>query len=159
MSDETENGFGPALVLALGLAFTAMFWVAGNAHSAELDGGTKVAAVQMPSEPCSGPRCSLPWKIAIAMGVKPGPDEPPVLVAYGVVREGFKTEAECRGKKGLGDKALKKINSSFQVKLSQKLGLPLEAVVIVMDCIDSTKVVPTPAKPAPKKLAPGEEEI
>ena len=145
MSDETENYFGPAaLVLALGLAFAAMFWAAGKAHGAELPRPHEV------SVPCTDPaRCALPWKIGIAMGAKPGPDEPPVLMSYGIVQEGFKTEKECRSKKGLGDPALKKLNAAFQEKLAQKLGLPPEAIVIVVDCLDSTKV-PPPTKPEPK---------
>ena len=144
MSDETENYFGPAaLVLALGLAFAAMFWAAGKAHGAELPRPHEV------SVPCTDPaRCALPWKIGIAMGVKPGPDEPPVLMSYGIVQEGFKTEKECRSK-GIGNPALKKLNAAFQEKLAQKLGLPPEAIVIVVDCLDSTKV-PPPTKPEPK---------
>ncbi len=145
MSDETENYFGPAaLVLALGLAFAAMFWAAGKAHGAELPRPHEV------SVPCTDPaRCALPWKIGIAMGVKPGPDEPPVLMAYGLVQEGFKTEKECRGKKGLGDPALKKINAAVQTRLARSLHVPSEAVIIVTDCLDSTKV-PPPTKPEPK---------
>ena len=146
---EKKNDFGPAaLVLALGLAFAGMIWAASKAHSAELV--TPVATAHEVSVPCTDQaRCALPWKIGIAMGVKPGPDEPPVLMAYGLVQEGFKTEKECRGKKGLGDPALKKLNAAFQGKLAQKLGLSPEAIVIVMDCLDSTKV-PPPTKPEPK---------
>ena len=142
MSDETENYFGPAaLVLALGLAFAAMFWAAGKAHGAELPRPHEV------SVPCTDPaRCALPWKIGIAMGVKPGPDEPPVLMSYGIVQEGFKTEKECRSKKGIGNPSLKKINAAFQEKLAQKLGLPPEAIVIAVDCLK----VPPPTKPEPK---------
>ncbi len=161
MSDETKNDFGPAaLVLALGLAFAAMFWAAGSkAHGAELDGGTvlkyDIAAHEV-SVPCSDPaRCALPWKVAIAMGVKPGPDEPPILMAYGVVKEGFKTEAACRGKKGLGDPVLKKLNAFVQVKLAKSLGIPPEAIIIFADCLDSTKAPPPKEEQAPApKIVP-----
>jgi len=171
---EKRNDFGPAaIVFALGLAIAAMLWAVKPSHSAELDGGTvlkyaialpgdggtKVVATEIPARPCVGPTCLLPWKIGIAMGLKPGPDEPPVLMTYGVVQQGFKTEAECRGKKGLGDPRLKKINSTFQAKMSQKLGLPPEAIVIFMDCLDSTKIPPPPSKKPEPKLAPGEERI
>ena len=134
---EKKNDFGPAaLVLALGLAFAGP-----KAHGAELV--TPVATAHEVSAPCTNQaRCALPWKIGIAAGVKPGPDEPPVLMAYGLVQEGFKTEKECRGKKGLGDPALKKLNAAFQGKLAQKIGLPPEAIVIVMDCLDVPPPVP-----------------
>ncbi len=140
---EKKNDFGPA-ALVLALVAAAMFWATGKAHSAELPRPHEV------SVPCTDPaRCALPWKIAIAMGVKPGPDEPPVLMAYGLVQEGFKTEKECRGKKGLGDPALKKINAAVQTRLARSLHVPSEAVIIVTDCLDSTKV-PPPTKPEPK---------
>lgn len=59
------------------------------------------------------------------------------------------TENYFGPEKGIGNPSLKKINAAFQEKLAQKLGLPPEAIVIVVDCLDSTKV-PPPTKPEPK---------
>ena len=81
-----------------------------------------------------------------------------MLMAFGVVQEGFKTEEECRGTKGLGDPALKKLNSAFQVRMGNKLGLPSEAIVISMDCLDSTKL-PAPDAAPTKPAAPKGESL
>ena len=92
----------------------------------------------------------LPFHTAVGLSVK-GPDGGDIPIYFGVFKDGFATQAECEGVKGVDAPEFHALIKRLSENVSVKIGA---AVTAVAGCVDITKLPPPDAEPPAPSAVP-----
>jgi hypothetical protein len=86
----------------------------------------------------------LPFHTAVGLSVK-GPGGADIPIYFGVFKQGFATQAECEGPKGVDSPEFHALVKRLSEAVSVKIGTDVTAVA---GCVDITKLPPPDAAPS-----------